>query len=86
MKLLLVTTKIFNVVTLQLLIEVLFLFFKTSINNYRPISMLSNFSKIFEKIIKSRFMAFLEYNKLLSHNQSGFRSGRRSSLLCEQIY
>lgn len=44
-------------------------------NNYRPISLLNNFSKIFEKIIKSRLITFLEDNKLLSENQFGFRLG-----------
>lgn len=33
---------------------------KTCINNYRLISMLSNFSKIFEKVIKNRLIFFLE--------------------------
>jgi len=48
---------------------------KTNMNNYRPISMLSNHSKIFEKIIKSRLILFLEKNQLLSKNQYGFRPG-----------
>lgn len=48
---------------------------KASMNNYRPISMLSNFSKIFEKIIKIRLIDFLEKNSLLSKNQYGFRPG-----------
>jgi len=33
---------------------------KLSMNNYRPISMLSNFSKIIEKIIKAKLIEFLE--------------------------
>jgi hypothetical protein len=48
---------------------------KTNMNNYRPISMLSNYSKIFEKIIKARLISFLEKNQLLSKNQFGFRPG-----------
>jgi len=35
-------------------------------NNYRPISMLSNFSKILKKFIKTRLIDFLEKNSLLS--------------------
>lgn len=48
---------------------------KKNINNYRPISLINNFSKIFEKIIKQRLISFLESNKLLSKNQYGFRPG-----------
>ena len=43
-------------------------------DNYRPISLLSCFSKIFEKIACIRLSIFLENNKLLSDNQFGFRS------------
>lgn len=43
--------------------------------NYRPISMITNFSKIIEKIIKSRLITYLEQNKLLSKNQYGFSTG-----------
>jgi len=39
------------------------------INNYRPISLLNNFSKILEKIIKSRLIT------LLDANQFGFIPG-----------
>jgi hypothetical protein len=46
-----------------------------SMTNYRPISMLTNFAKIFEKIIKSKLVKYLENNNLLSKNQYGFRSG-----------
>lgn len=45
----------------------------TNINNYRPISMISNFAKILEKIINYRLVVFLEKNNLLSKTQFGFR-------------
>ena len=43
-------------------------------SNYRPISILPIFSKIFEKIIYTRMYAFLEENNLLQDKQFGFRS------------
>ena len=42
-------------------------------NNYRPISLLSNFSKIIEKVMHTRLSNFLEHNNLLSMSQFGFR-------------
>ena len=46
---------------------------KESMNNYRPISLLSCFSKIIEKIVGSRLTAFLDTNNLISKAQYGFR-------------
>ena len=43
--------------------------------NYRPISLLPICSKIFEKILFNSIYTFLQYNNLLSKNQSGFRPG-----------
>ena len=44
------------------------------VNNYRPISLLSNIDKIFEKLIKSRLVDFLDENKIIFKNQFGFRN------------
>ena len=41
--------------------------------NYRPISLLSVFSKIFEKIMHKRLYNFLEVNDILHPLQFGFR-------------
>ena len=44
-------------------------------SNYRPISLLTICSKIYEKIIFDSLYSFLIENHLLSPNQSGFRPG-----------
>ena len=44
--------------------------------NYRPISLLSTFSKIFESLMKKSLTNYLETNSILSTNQFGFRKGK----------
>jgi hypothetical protein len=44
-------------------------------DNYRPISLLPNFSKILEKIVSVRLTNFLNENNLISPCQFGFRKG-----------
>ena len=48
---------------------------REDISNYRPVSVLPIFSKIFEKIMYNRLISFLEKNNILYNNQYGFRSG-----------
>ena len=48
---------------------------KNLLNNYRPISLLPIFGKIFEKLIFKSLYSFLIQNKLISHKQSGFIKG-----------
>ena len=43
--------------------------------NFRPISLLSCFSKIFEKAVKKRMVSFLINNSFFSPRQFGFREG-----------
>ena len=52
---------------------------KSSFNNYRPVSLLSQFSKVLEKLFDSRLQAFIDKNKLLSSSQYGFRSNLSTS-------
>ena len=44
--------------------------------SFRPISLTSCISKLFERIIPSRLLFFLESNSILSPRQAGFRPGR----------
>ena len=42
--------------------------------NYRPVSLTSNVSKIFERIIKNELVHFLEENSIIKNSQHGFRN------------
>ena len=48
---------------------------KTLPQNYRPISLISNISKIIERILHKRIYDFLDSEKLISKTQFGFRKG-----------
>jgi hypothetical protein len=52
---------------------------KTEIGNYRPVSLISGFSKIIEKIIKKRLLSFLNKHSIISNKQHGFCKGKSTS-------
>ena len=56
---------------------------KNRIKNYRPISLLPIFGKIFEKVIYNNLFTYLQENKFLSEKQSGFR--RNDSCISQLI-
>ena len=45
------------------------------VNNYRPISLLSTFSKLMEKLMAVRLNTYLELHEIIYPNRFGFRSG-----------
>lgn len=47
---------------------------KSSYNNYRPISIISTISKIFEILINSQIINYFESNYLFTSSQYGFRA------------
>ena len=48
---------------------------KSSISNYRPISVLPCFSKILERIMYNRLYDYFTANSILFNKQFGFRAG-----------
>ena len=49
------------------------------LENYRPISTLPIFGKIFEKVIYSRFYSFLTSQNILYEKQFGFRKSHSTN-------
>ncbi|UYV72131.1 hypothetical protein LAZ67_9001917 [Cordylochernes scorpioides] len=56
-----------------------------AINSYRPISLTSNFSKIFETIIKNKILNYYNHNNLLSHRQHGFTKRKSTITALDKI-
>ena len=53
---------------------------KNVFTNYRPVSLLSQFSKILEKIFNNRLDSFLEKNCIINDSQYGFRNSRSTAM------
>ena len=53
--------------------------------NYRPISLLPQFGKLFEKIIEARLSNYLDKHKYITKNQYGFRKNYSTELAIADI-
>ena len=49
---------------------------KSECDNYRPISLISNISKLIEKTVHEKLYSFLEKEQLLFEGQFGYRNNR----------
>lgn len=63
---------------------------KEAVSNYRPISIISVFAKVFDEIIYNRLMDFLLKSEVFSDSQFGFLPGRSTidaiSNVMEEVY
>ena len=53
---------------------------KNTLNNYRPISILPQFSNVLEKLFENRSLNFVEKNNVLNDNQYGFKRNRSTTI------
>lgn len=58
----------------------------STITNYRPISLLSPLSKIFEKLVYERLLKYLDKNNILTESQFGFRRGSSANLAIAELH
>lgn len=59
---------------------------KTEISNYRPISLLPFFSKLFERVMYDRLTAYIKQKNILYPIQHGFQSGHSTSMALLDIH
>ena len=58
---------------------------KNLFTNYRPVSLLSQFSKILEKLFSKRLDKYIDKFSLLNDSQYGFRSGKSTALALMEL-
>ena len=49
---------------------------KAKAENYRPVSLTSHLIKVFERVVRVKFVNFIEDNNIIAPEQYGFRTGR----------
>jgi len=59
---------------------------KKNVQNYRPIALLSVFSKLLEKLVYNRLMGFIEGNGILTEEQYGFRTTKSTETAFADFY
>ena len=59
---------------------------KSSMSNYRPLSMANHIGKIWERIVNNKLVSHLERNKIFSDNQHGFRPFRGTTTNLIQLW
>ena len=58
---------------------------ETSIENYRPISLLSSISKVFERVVFNQLYQYLDVDNLLFDSQYGFRKQHSTELAALEL-
>ena len=58
---------------------------QTNLSNYRPISLLSIFNKLLEKLMFNRLVDFLDKRHLICNKQFGFRSHHAVLSIIDQV-
>ena len=58
---------------------------RSNVNNYRGISVLPPVAKVFEKILASQIIIYLNINKLLFNGQHGFRAGHSCETALQEL-
>jgi hypothetical protein len=58
---------------------------KTEMSNYRPISLLTSFTKVFEKVIYNRVHNHIKVNNILAKEQYGFRNNSSTEIASYNI-
>ena len=58
---------------------------KEDCSNYRPISLLPQFSKILEKLFNSRLSAFIDKNNIINPSQYGFRENMSTTYALTEL-
>jgi hypothetical protein len=59
---------------------------KSIFQNYRPISVLPSFSKVFEKVIFNRLLHYLDLRNILCNSQYGFRKNHSTFMSLIDMY
>ena len=59
---------------------------KLKISNYRPVSILPILSKVFEKIVQTRLVKFMEQEKIIFPKQYGFQKNKSTTLAVLDLY